>query len=331
MIKTYKNGNYYVVIDLDNGTKYRYLSEGEVEYKPLFPETIDVNITNKCSNGCSFCYQNCTPDGKHCNFDQHYYELINKIHPYTELAINGNNLDHPQLEEFLFRCNKKNIIVNMTVNLKDFVNNNADYNIIYSLMKAGFIKGLGISVSDSREDKQIILNKKIETYLMYDEKICNNIVFHVINGLYDKILIDNLRYSTDAYDLKILVLGYKHCGRGKNITDEKYQDILKKGKENLDYALKKADIVSFDNLAIKQLDLFNSKNEDIKKQISTSYLGDDGFASMYLDLVDGYWTKSSYNKEFPRYSITKRLIRNSDPFKFMLHKIHIEDIYRRSC
>lgn len=318
MIKIYKNGNYHVIIDLDNGTKYRYLSEGETKYMPAFPETMDVNITNKCSNGCSFCYQNCTPEGKHCNFN-YYHKLLKKLHPYTELAINGNNLDHPQLEGFLFSCSKKNVIVNMTVNLKDFVNN---YNIIYGYMKAGFIKGLGISVSNSKEDKQIILSRKIEAYLKHDEKFCNNIVFHIINGLYDKILIDNLRYSTNGHNLKILVLGYKHCGRGKNITDERYNDIIESGKKNLDYVLKKADIVSFDNLAIEQLDLFNSENEDIRKQIGTSYLGNDGFASMYLDLVDGYWTKSSYDKEFPKYSITKLLQNQDNPFEIMLRKIH---------
>lgn len=325
MIKTYKNGNYYVIIDLDNGTKYRYLPEGETEYLPAFPETMDVNITNKCNNGCSFCYQNCTPEGHHCNFN-YYNKLIDKIHPYTELAINGNNLDHPQLNEFLFRCNKKNIIVNMTINLKDFVNN---YNLLCSYMEAGFIKGLGISVSNSKEDKQIILNRKLEVHLMYNEKFCNNIVFHIINGLYDKILIDNLRYSTTGYKLKVLVLGYKHCGRGKNISDEEYENIIITGKENLNYAVKTADIVSFDNLAIEQLDLFNSDNKEIQEQIKTSYLGRDGFASMYIDLVDGYWTKSSYDKEFPKYAITKLLQKQNNLFEIMLRKIHAEDRHRR--
>ena len=60
----YKNGNYSVVIG-DDGTKIR-----ETEYDdfiPEFAENCDCKITDKCDGGCKWCYEGCTPSGKHGN------------------------------------------------------------------------------------------------------------------------------------------------------------------------------------------------------------------------------------------------------------------------
>lgn len=49
----YKNGNYNVHIDLDNGTKIR---ENNLDFfKPDYPESMDIKITNQCDRGCAFC------------------------------------------------------------------------------------------------------------------------------------------------------------------------------------------------------------------------------------------------------------------------------------
>jgi hypothetical protein len=59
---------------------------------------IDVTITTKCDGGCGFCYMNCTEKGIHANLNQPW---VDTIRPYTEVAINGNDLTHPGLIEFL--------------------------------------------------------------------------------------------------------------------------------------------------------------------------------------------------------------------------------------
>ena len=49
----YKNGNYFVTIDLDTGTKVR--SNDLDFFEPEYPESMDVKITNCCDMGCKFC------------------------------------------------------------------------------------------------------------------------------------------------------------------------------------------------------------------------------------------------------------------------------------
>ena len=93
---SYKNGNYIVTI-LEDGTKIRVTEENE--FIPEFSENIDCKITDKCSQMCKFCYEGCTPEGKHS--DLFSFSFINTLHPYTEIALNGNDLDHPDIDKFL--------------------------------------------------------------------------------------------------------------------------------------------------------------------------------------------------------------------------------------
>lgn len=68
---SYQNGNYTVKLNTENGTKIR---ENDLDFFDAeFPESADVKITNRCSNGCSFCFVKgtkiSTPEGK-VNIDE---------------------------------------------------------------------------------------------------------------------------------------------------------------------------------------------------------------------------------------------------------------------
>ena len=53
----YQNGNYFVSINLDNGTKIREtINPDATEFVADFPESADVKITNKCPYNCTFCF-----------------------------------------------------------------------------------------------------------------------------------------------------------------------------------------------------------------------------------------------------------------------------------
>ena len=49
----YKNGNYNVYIDLDNGTKIR--KNNEDCFVPNTVESMDIKLANRCDKSCSFC------------------------------------------------------------------------------------------------------------------------------------------------------------------------------------------------------------------------------------------------------------------------------------
>ena len=97
----YKNGNYNVILNLDNGTKIRETIDPEAT--AFIPETIesfDCKITNCCDMGCKMCHENSVPNGKHG--DLFVPSFLDTLHPYTEIAIGGGNpLEHPDLYKFL--------------------------------------------------------------------------------------------------------------------------------------------------------------------------------------------------------------------------------------
>lgn len=284
MIGVYKNGNYNVAM-LSDGTKIRSCKDGKMIL--AFAESLDVKITNKCDMGCKFCHEDSKPDGKHGNIMN--VPFIDSLHPYTELAIGGGNpLEHPQLEEFLAYCKERKLIVNMTVNQVHF---EKEFDRIKNLVSNKFIYGLGVS----------LVNPTPEFINMIRE--IPNAVIHIINGIIDRNTLQAL------YDkgLKILILGYKEFRRGNTYHSGDTGTLIDARKnwmhDNIGDIINHFDTVSFDNLAIKQLEVRNIMSEE---DFNHFYMGDDGQFTMYVDTVKQEYAVSSVSTE--RYSYTDETI-----------------------
>lgn len=273
IIGKYQNGNYTVTL-LNDGTKIR---ENDLDFfEPAFAENCDVKITDKCDGGCAFCYEGCTSNGKHGDILN--YKFLDTLHPYTELAINGNDLSHPHLFAFLRRMQEKHIIVNMTVNQIHFEKH---YYYIRELISNKLIYGLGISLREPTEE------------FVYRVKQIPNAVIHTINGILSpddyEILKDN--------GLKVLILGYKQLRRGVDYYDANEVDVCEKQKwlyDNLEEMSNHFNVVSFDNLAINQLNVKRLLSDDKWDEF---YMGDDGNYTFYIDLVEGTFAKNSLSME----------------------------------
>jgi hypothetical protein len=284
VIGTYTNGNYNVAM-LSDGTKIRSCKDDKMI--PAFPESIDVKVTNKCDMGCKFCHEDSKPDGKHGNIMG--VPFIDSLHPYTELAIGGGNpLEHPQLEEFLAYCKERKLIVNMTVNQVHF---EKEFVRIKNLVSNKLIYGLGVS----------LVNPTPEFINMIRE--IPNAVIHIINGIVDRNTLQSL------YDkgLKILILGYKEFRRGNTYHTGDTGTLIDTRKnwmhDNIGDIINHFDTVSFDNLAIKQLEVRNIMSA---QDFNHFYMGDDGQFTMYVDTVKQEYAVSSVSTE--RYSYTDETI-----------------------
>lgn len=265
----YKNGNYNVIL-LDDGTKIRETNDDE--FIPSFAENCDCKITDKCDGGCSFCYEGCTPNGKHGDILN--YKFLDTLHPYTELAINGNDMSHPDLIPFLEKLKEKKVIANMTVNQIHFERH---YGMINDLINKGLIYGLGVSLNKPTK-------KFIELIKQYP-----NAVIHVINGILSESDVEMLSDN----NLKILILGYKQLRRGVDWYDKDHENIIVRQnwlKENLEGMLSHFKVISFDNLAINQLDVKRLMSDE---EWNEFYMGDDGNYTFYLDLVEGTFGRNS--------------------------------------
>lgn len=297
--KQYKNGNCITSINLENGTKiHETINPDDKEFKFDFSESCDLNITDYCDGGCSWCYQGCTLKGKHANLDG--VKFFDTLHPYTELAINGNDLSHPQLLLFLEKMKEKNIIVSMTVNQKHFMKN---IDFIKYLIDNKLIKGLGVSLVYPNEE------------FINEIKNFPTAVIHTIAGIITKNELDKLADN----DLKILILGYKTMkNRGKDYYENGHKKEIDEKIEwlsnNLGSYLNKFKVVSFDNLCTKQLNVRDIIGEERWKEC---YMGDDGTHTFYIDLV---------KKKFARTSISEKQYDLLDSIDDMFKIIQEESI-----
>ena len=272
----YKNGNYNVKFNLDDGTKIR--ETGDDKFIASFAENCDVSLTYRCKQNCKFCYMGCTPEGKHADIMSQKW--IHSLHPYTELALNGNDLDHPQLDEFLEFLKSKKVIANITINQNQFMEHLDKINLWY---RRGLIHGLGVSLVNPTNE--FIL--EIQKY--------PNAVIHTINGLLTPVQIEKLANN----NLKILILGYKELERGmdfknNNSTYIKYNQ--RYIKNHLSDIVNKFAVISFDNLCLEQLDVKNSGilSED---EWNEFYMGDDGTVTYFIDAITEEFAMNSVSQE----------------------------------
>lgn len=164
------------------------------------------------------------------------------------------------------------------------------------------IYGLGVSLVNPTQE----FIKKVKKY--------PNIVIHVING----VLKPSDVQAMENNNLKMLILGYKHLRRGNEYFDSDRKEIEENQQwlyENLQDILNKFKVVSFDNLAIEQL--------DVKRLLSDSewnefYQGDDGSSTYYIDMVERKFARSSTAPFDKRYDLLDSV---DDMFKKIVSEV----------
>lgn len=280
LLGRYKNGNFVTTI-LSDGTKIRETKDDE--FIPSFAENMDIKICNYCDMGCKFCHEGSTINGKFGNILNE--KFIDTLHPYQEVAIGGGDAtSHPNLIPFLKKLKERKVIANMTVNQIHF---EKKHELIKKLVDEKLIYGLGVSLVNPTKHF-------IELIKQYP-----NAVIHVINGVLKPSDIKALENN----NLKMLILGYKHLRRGNEYFEEEQNDIETKQQwlyENLEDIIQKFQVVSFDNLAIEQLDV---KRLLTQEEWDEFYMGRDSEFTYYIDMVEKKFAKSSTAPFDKRYDL----------------------------
>ena len=277
---TYKNWDFEVSI-LSDWTKIRSWS-----WNPIYPESLDLKITNFCDKGCIYCHEQSSIDWQHWNID-----LIKSIFYGTEIkgieiAIwGGNPLAHPQLLDLLYYLKQNWFIANITVNsfhlekYKEFLTKLINEKLIYWLW---------ISYDS-------IFKSSILEFLQYE-----HCVIHMIAGW------NTIKEIEELYNLnnkvKVLILWFKNYWKGICLYAKMKEKITQYKKELRSIIRKEGITLAFDNLAIIQLEIrrFFTTNE-----WNQFYMGDDWKFTMFIDLPNEKYTKSSTSIE--RYDLKGNL------------------------
>lgn len=280
LLGRYINGNTRNYIYSD-GT--RICETNGDEFKFAYARNMDIKICDRCSMQCKFCHEGSTPDGKLGNIMNE--KFIETLHPYQECAIGGGNVfEHPDLIPFLEKLKGLKVITNITLNQVHFEQN---IELVDMLFEKKLIYGLGVSLVNPT--KEFI--EKIKKY--------PNAVIHVINGVLKPSDVEALENN----NLKLLVLGYKHLRRGNEYYESEMADIESKQHwlyDNLEIMLKRFKVVSFDNLAIEQLDIKRLLSDDEWEEF---YQGNDGTSTYYIDIVERKFARSSTAAFDKRYDL----------------------------
>jgi len=212
------------------------------------------------------------------------------------MAIGGGKVtSHPQLKELLQKLKSKGVLPSITVHQNEFIDK---VDLINELIDEDLIYGLGVSYLKPYD----IMWKAVAEN--------DNAVVHLIAGIHGKDVFDYL----SQFNCKILILGYKNWGRGANLLQNEklnkdIQDKIDWLKNNLTKYMSKFKVVSFDNLAIKQLDV---QNKLTKNQWDEFYQGDDGTMTMYVDGVKKQFAMTSTSPK--RYDLLDNI---DDMFKII--------------
>lgn len=270
----YINGNYKVLLNLNNGTKIRYNKENTLI--PNRPESIDVKITNQCEHMCLFCHESSIPSGKQASYES-LEKFAKSLPPYIEISVGGGNLmlDFKHTQFFLEKLKEANAIPSITIKQEDFIKYS---DIIEEWYLNNLIYGVGVSLSNPRDVELYKAMSYIPTA-----------VIHVIAGIFDET--DCAILSKRGY--KLLILGFKNFRRGRSYYNGFKQKIDKNIQwlhDNINDVINNFSVVAFDNLAIKQLYIKELLTEE---QWNSFYMGDDGIYTFYVDLVEKTYARNS--------------------------------------
>ena len=283
LLGRYMNGNVRTSIFSD-GTKERFTMDDE--FRPAFAENMDIKICNRCSAGCSYCHEGSTPGGKLGDIMNE--KFIDTLRPYQECALGGGDiLEHPDLIPFLHKLKDKKVITNITLNQIHFEKN---LELVKDMVDQKLIYGLGVSLVNPSDE---FINKIKEF---------PNAVIHVVNG----VVTSKEMLKLADHELKVLILGYKMLRRGEEYYKNKAESIAANQQwlyNNLPSLLNKFAVLSFDNLAIEQLEIKKRWCEFSDEPWDEFYAGDDGTITYYIDMVERKFAKSSTASFDKRYDL----------------------------
>lgn len=301
----YLNGNYIVVQQQEVLQKIALRANEELVAK--FPDSIDLKISNHCSNGCPFCHENSTPNGALLDIEKTTQILQQLPKLPIEIAIGGGNIleNYEELGGFISWLKERGHRLRCTLRLEDHMKVQDDEKLNKFLCNFG---GIGLSITSSlSEEHRKLLKSKFEYLGEYagigKQRRSSSIVLHVIAGITP---VEDIKFLIEEVPFPVLILGYKQWGRASNNpipdlkeTERIIKNTIYRSRFTKDFEKIRCRnwhegesklVIAFDNLALDQLHI---KEAVLEPEWESIYLGKEGKHSMYIDAVKGEYARNS--------------------------------------
>lgn len=273
------------------GTRLRVSFDDTVDMsKSTYPELVDLKITNACDKGCSYCYQNSTPKGKHA---QHLGDIIYTLENLRvfEVAIGGGEpTSHPNFWTFVREIHANGMKPNFSTRNLKWCESPGLVKIFKDCCGA-----FAYSV-DSRFDIET-LGRVLVKYDLYDNDVYGHnwatVQYVVGPTTTQKDLVDMAKECV-KWRVPLTLLGFKNVGRAKDIKfsppEIDWMELLEMGVElEVDTCI--AEMYS------RSLNNANVKKWSINIQ--------EGAHSMYIDAVTKTMGASSYCPKMEKLNLNK--------------------------
>lgn len=301
----YLNGNYFVEKFNDGLFVRSTIVQGD-KLLPEFPDHIELKITDFCDTTCALVSADDKQQSNtsHNNANITHNHIISDIKPNTEITIvDCNPLVHPALVKFVTELRNKNIDINLVVNQNHLIDDLETTNIILELVTKKLIQRLIVRLVDSADEK---------LYNLICEKF-NNVIIEAVVGHITDADLDRLAY----HNLSVLLIGnapnfINACNIYQTtiLSDDEIATnttaLEKRLKSLPNHTTQKFVAVGFDTTALKQLNMLNADDK------SRYYIKDDDKFSMYIDLVNNKYAKTTSAEQF---SITSNSLTIAEMFK----------------
>lgn len=307
IIKTKYDKNFFVFFNKQTGTKIRFsfsFNNTQEKYeKSSAPELVDIKITDYCPFGCEFCYMASNLKGKHADLIKvkKTLDLLSNIGVF-EVAIGGGEPTlHPNITEIIEYGHNLDLTINLTTYNKKIFNNKKilDQFLKRKISSIGFSINKISDVDDLVNITNFIQNKLTPKNFFF---VKDFIVAHIILGAHSYENFHQMIEKCLENDIRILFLGPKYVGLGKNY---KFYDLSKQMmyiKLRYDNSLQKKSnskveikMFSIDTKFIQLAYLEELKNYfDVRKIDSRLITPEEGKFSMYIDCVENLMAPSSY-------------------------------------
>ena len=286
-MRVFDRTDHWLLFKKETGFKLRVSKElnETIRYSNV-PELVDIKITNACSMGCKFCYQDSVPDGKHSAIN--YYEIANYLRSLgvLEAAIGGGEpLEYSDFWNLIHMLNNYGIIANVTTRIPNKID-------VDKLSQFG---GVGYSCESAKIAEAMFKKLGMEKgkYSPWTKKL----VLHIVLGATPINEMVKLISLAKEYYVEVLLLSYKDVGRGKDFKPFDYSNIVEVLKEN--FYSKEYEWWDGPKLGI-DTPLVDLIGNDLCKflNVNEKFMSPgEGNFSLYIDFVQKKMGKSSYGDE----------------------------------
>lgn len=191
------------------GTKSRLTFDDSVDMSTSStPELVDLKITNYCTEGCQFCYQDSTPKGAHVDrYQLHRIIAALKELEVFEIALGGGEpTSHPHFLELLEDIHGCGIIPNFTTRNLKWMETPSFVDVVRKCCG-----GFAYSVDGYDEESKV--NSFAESLIKCDLK-GKGTIQHIVRPDAYPWEVERLVNSARHWKIPVTLLGFKKVGRG---------------------------------------------------------------------------------------------------------------------